>query len=642
MRFLLGGDDPDHSYAAASEFVGHDPYTPLYEKTALWLIAREASRVPDDGLPRLRLKMGDVLDGCGQHGAVATVHSNCLLSLAHGDGRTAVGEFYADAAVTPREDIVNPVCYPEEVIEHIPDESRFRNYGCGSPVLEAELAKGECVVDLGSGSGVECFIAARLVGSDGRVIGVDMLDPMLAVARKGADAVAERLGYRNLEFRKGYLEDLPVEDNSVDAVLSNCVLNLSPHKRRTFAETYRVLRPGGRLVVSDVVCETEPDPAIRNNDELRGQCIAGALTQRDLFGLLDESGFAAVQVLKRFPYRTVEGHVFYSMTFTAWKAASPETVRVMYRGPFASVATRSGSLLPVGQTREVPSSEIHGVDDELLQFDDQGNVTNVDVQPSACCASPPEQQDAPSMPVVSLEAGIEPPKRKRRIGCMVCGAALVYSNRPAEAACSYCGSKRETTAVCENGHFVCDTCHTEDALAVIERICRETDETDMISLLARIRRHKAVPIHGPEHHAMAPGIILATARNLGVAVTDEMIRTGIQRGSRICGGHCAFVGACGAALGVGVAFSVIIECNPLEGARRKTVQSAVVAALEPIAELDAARCCQRDTWLALRKAAELSEEMLPVTLKADACLRCHQVKANAECIETACPLFPTP
>ena len=641
LQYLIGGGDPDHSYAAAGEFVGHDPYTDLHEQTALWLIAREASRVPDSGPPRLRLKMGDVLDSCGSHGAVAMVHSNCLLSLAHVDGRTAVGEFYTDAAATPREDIVNPVCYPEDVIAHIPDESRFRSYGCGSPVLEAELAEGECVLDLGSGSGVECFIATRVVGRDGRVVGVDMLDPMLAMARNGADAVAERLGYQNLEFQKGYLEELPVEGNSMDAVLSNCVLNLSTHKRRTFAEIYRVLRPGGRLVVSDVVCETEPDPAIRNNDELRGQCIAGALTQRDLFGLLDESGFTTAHVLKRFPYRTVDGHVFYSMTFAAWKAASPETVRVMYRGPFASVTTSSGSLLPVGQTRDVPSNEIHGADDELFKFDDQGLVTNVDVERGACCALPPEEQSGASTPVVSLNKPSEPSGQKQRSGCMVCGAPLVYHSQSSEVACSYCGTRGETTATCENGHFVCDACHSEDALEVIERICLETDETDMIALLERIRGHEAMPVHGPEHHAMVPGIILATARNLGASANNEMIRTGIQRGGRICGGHCAYVGACGAALGVGVAFSLITEGSPLKGDKRKTAQSAVVAALEPIAELEAARCCQRDSWLALKKAAELSRKMLPVTLKAEAPLRCDQIKANAECIGKTCPIFPS-
>ena len=163
------------------------------------------------------------------------------------------------------------------------------------------------MVDLGSGRGVECFIAARQVGARGKAIGVDMLEQMLAAAQRGAAAVAVNLGYRNLEFRHGYLEQLPLEDQSVDVVLSNCVMNLSPDKRRAFGEILRVLRPGGRLVISDVVCEEEPDAAIRNDDILRGECIGGALTQRDLVGILEEAGFVAVRFLKRFPYRVVGG-----------------------------------------------------------------------------------------------------------------------------------------------------------------------------------------------------------------------------------------------------------------------------------------------------------------------------------------------
>jgi len=121
-------------------------------------------------------------------------------------------------------------------------------------------------VDLGCGRGVECFLAARAVGVNGRVIGVDMLDSMLGIARSGAAQVAGNLGYENMEFRKGYLEALPLETGSVDPVISNCVLNLTADKRRTFAEIRRVLRPGGRVVVSDVVTEHVPDAAILNDD----------------------------------------------------------------------------------------------------------------------------------------------------------------------------------------------------------------------------------------------------------------------------------------------------------------------------------------------------------------------------------------
>ncbi|MFO8013887.1 MAG: DUF5714 domain-containing protein [Phycisphaerae bacterium] len=631
LRLLTGGGDPDHSYTAGGTFVGDDPYLPLQERALLWLIAREASRWPDDGPPALRLKMGDVLESCGPHGPVATVHNNCLVSVAGTDGRTAVRTFYADAARNPREDILNPVSYPEDLIAHIPDASRVRSYGCGSPVLEADLARGDRVVDLGSGSGVECFIASRLVGPEGEVVGVDMLDAMLDLARKGASGVAERLGYANLAFRKGYLENLPLEDDWADVVVSNCVLNLSTHKRRTFAEIRRVLKPGGRLVVSDVVCEAEPDAAIRNDDSLRGECIAGALAQRDLAGLLSESGLVGLRVLKRFPYRTVRGHPFYSLTFEARKPAPTQTMRAMYRGPLASVTTHAGTVLPAGRTRDVPADEVRGTGDDLLRFDAAGRVTNVEMEASPSCGVPPEAEtpEGPSVPA---------PTSKHAAGCMVCGAPLVYYAVPRSARCVYCGEAAETEALCEAGHFVCDACHAADALALIERACLASDETEMPALMDRIRRHPAVPMHGPEHHALVPGVILATARNLGEPVTDEMIRRGIRRGSQICGGHCAYMGACGAALGVGVAFGILLDASPVKATERQAVQSVVTETLAPIAELEAGRCCQRDAWLALRKAADTSQAVLGFRLRAEAPLVCSQMAENAECIGAACPL----
>ncbi len=631
LRLLTGGGDPDHSYTAGGTFVGDDPYLPLQERTLLWLIAREASRWPDDGPPAVRLKMGDVLESCGPHGPVATVHNNCLVSVAGTDGRTAVRTFYAEAARNPREDILNPVAYPEDLIAHIPDASRVRSYGCGSPVLEATLAPGDRVVDLGSGSGVECFVASRLVGPDGEVLGVDMLDAMLDLAREGARGVAERLGYANLAFRKAYLEALPLPDDWADVVVSNCVLNLSTHKRRTFAEIHRILKPGGRLVVADVVCETEPDTAIRNDDSLRGECIAGALTQRDLAGLLSESGLVGLRVLKRFPYRTVRGHPFYSLTFEARTAAvSGETARVMYRGPFASVTTCAGTVLPAGRTREVQADEVRGAGDGLLRLDAAGRVTNVAMEASCACGEPEaETPEAPSVPA---------PTAKHAAGCMVCAAPLVYHDVPRSAACAYCGEKSETAALCEAGHFVCDACHAADALALIERSCLASDETDMATLMERIRRHPAVPMHGPEHHGLVPGVILATARNLGEPVTDEMVRRGIGRGLQICGGHCAYMGACGAALGVGVAFGILLDASPVKGAERRAVQWVVTEALTPIADLEAGRCCQRDAWLALRKAADTSQAILGFRLHADAAVVCSQTTENTECIGAACPL----
>lgn len=384
-KLVLGGGDSDHSFLHSGQFVGGDPYATLQEKVLLWLIARQAGADGNGGAPQLRLKMGDVLESCGSHGEVATTHNNCLLSLAGADGRSAVKEFYTAAAIDPRNDIRNPVMYPEEQISHIPDASRMRTYGCGSPVMDAGLTEGDRVVDLGCGTGVECFIAARLVGPTGRAIGVDMLDAMLAFARGGVESVAERLGYANVDFRKGYLEELPLADGEVNVVLSNCVVNLSSNKRRTFAEIFRVLAPGGRLVIADVVCETEPSAAIRNDESLRGECIGGAMTQRDLFGLLAESGFVATRAMKRFHYRTVRGHPFYSMTFEAYHPVAAQTKRVMYRGPAAGIVTASGVFLPAGQTCEVPVDELLGGRDDVFELDAAGEVVNVDLGVSGGC-----------------------------------------------------------------------------------------------------------------------------------------------------------------------------------------------------------------------------------------------------------------
>lgn len=586
LRFITGGGDPDHSYIHGGEFAGRDPYLPLYEQMALWLIAEQAARRSDHGPPRLRLKMGDILEQCGEGSDVELVHSNCLLALASQDHVSSVKEFYTRAVEAPEGDILNPVSYPEELVSHIPRECLVRSYGCGSPVLDAELKEGERVVDLGSGTGVECLIASKLVGERGKVVGVDMLDPMLELANRGASAVAGNLGYSNVEFKKGYLESLPLPSGSADVVLSNCVINLSGDKRSTFEEIRRVLAEGGRLVVSDVVCANEPPASIRNDSTLKGECIAGALTEKDLAGLLEESGFTSLRVLKRFPYREVAGHPFFSLTFEA------------------------------GMTGE-------GME-QYFEFVGEGKLS----EGLSCCSCSEPQSSSPC-------CGGE---TKRAAGCMVCGNPLEYFREEREAQCHFCKGRFRASAVCEDGHFVCDDCHAEDALAVIEHICLTTEETDVIKLLEKIQAHHSVPMHGPEHHSMVPAIILATYRNLGGEISQAAIRTGIERGSIIPGGFCGFAGSCGAAVGVGVAFGIILDSNPLKGGERATALSATARVLETVSRLEAARCCQRESFVALLTAAELSRTMLPIPLCADAVLICRQSKQNEECIKARCPV----
>jgi len=221
---------------------------------------------------------------------------------------------------------------------------------------------------------------------------------------------------------------------------------------------------------------------------------------------------------------------------------------------------------------------------------------------------------------------------------MVCGERLVYFSEDRELTCVYCGCAGHANAACEDGHHVCDACHAADALELIVQTCLSTGETDMAVLMDRICTHPGVPVHGPEYHGMAAGIVLATYRNLGGKVTPEMIETGIRRGGRAMGGACGLTGACGAVTGIGVAFSLILDASPLKPFSRQLVMGAVSELAAATADILGARCCRRDTWVALRKAAKLSEGLLPSALHANADIGCSQQDRNAECIGDRCPL----
>lgn len=630
LRYFTGGGDLDHSWIHYRQFSGTDPYLPLYQQIMFWLIRNAAMRKAESERPELQLKMGDILESCGAHGHVALTHANCLLAVADNNSLSVVKNFYRAAATSTKEDILNPVCYDEQDIAHIPEQFRFRGYGCGSPVLDAELKPGETVVDLGSGRGIEIFIAARQVGPKGKTIGVDMLEPMLEIAEQGATEVRKNLGYDNIEFRNGYLEQLPLEGDSIDLVLSNCVMNLSADKRKAFAEIFRALKPGGRLVISDVVCEEEPDAIIRNDAELQGECIAGALLQKDLVGLLEESGFVDIRLLKRFPYRVVREHPFFSLTFAAWKPVERERVPVIYRGPLAQLPLPDGTALYPGQRTMIPADLAEHLAEHIFLLDPaDGRVTNLEAMDACACALPPETAPAPT-PVKS---------EKQRSGCMVCGSELLYPDKEVELSCHYCGQLSRANAHCSQKHFVCDNCHSSDALEVIEHLCLESKETDLLELLARIRCHPAIPVHGPEHHALVPGIIVAAYRNSGGEVDADLIRTAIRRGGQVIGGSCAFLGICGSATGVGTAFSLLLQANPVKAEQRQIVQQITQQVLQEVASFNAARCCQRDCWLGLKLAAKLSREYLPISLHADALIGCYQRQHNKECIGMECPVL---
>jgi SAM-dependent methyltransferase len=185
--------------------------------------------------------------------------------------------------------------YDSALLEGLPVDVTGLSLGCGDPVSIASLRPGETVVDLGSGGGIDCFLAARQVGETGHVIGVDMTPAML----EKANANKAKMGVTNVEFRQGQIEALPVADNSVDIVMSNCVINLSPDKPAVFREVFRVLKPGGRVSISDIVTEGNFTPELRADAAKWAECVTGAIDVMEYTGIMQQAGFEHIQVVDK-------------------------------------------------------------------------------------------------------------------------------------------------------------------------------------------------------------------------------------------------------------------------------------------------------------------------------------------------------
>ncbi|HBJ37913.1 MAG TPA: methyltransferase [Planctomycetaceae bacterium] len=303
---------------------------------------------------------------------------------------------YAAAAQQFEPALCCPVEYRKELLEAIPQEILERDYGCGDPT--PFVRQGDTVLDLGSGGGKLCYIAAQVVGQQGRVIGVDCNAEMLALARKHQDTVAQRIGYRNVEFRYGLIQDLQldldrlqaelrsspitgvsdyialrsledqlrmqhplIESESIDCVLSNCVLNLvrQVDRRRLFDEIFRVLKTGGRAAISDIVSDETVPEHLRRDSTLWSGCISGSFREDEFLHAFEDAGFHGIEIAKRSqdPWQTVEGIEFRSITVVAYKGKQGPCLErnqaVIYRGPFKHVADDDGHIYYRGKRMAV-------------------------------------------------------------------------------------------------------------------------------------------------------------------------------------------------------------------------------------------------------------------------------------------------
>ncbi len=308
----------------------------------------------------------------------------------------AVLQRYSQGATAPEAALCCPTEYDPTLLEVIPEEVIAKDYGCGDP--SRHLAAGETVVDLGSGTGKICFIAAQVVGPEGRVIGVDMNDDMLAVARSAQPDVAAKIGYDNVTFLKGRIEDLATDveavdrrlggrpvasaadldalqrdlarqrteapliaDDSVDVVVSNCVLNLvmQERKQQLFAEIFRVLRRGGRAVISDIVSDEVVPAHLQRDPALWSGCVSGAFQERGFLRAFEQAGFHGVELLERAeqPWQVIEGIEFRSVTVQAWKGKQgpcyEHNQAVIYTGPWKAVVDDDGHTLQRGERMAV-------------------------------------------------------------------------------------------------------------------------------------------------------------------------------------------------------------------------------------------------------------------------------------------------
>lgn len=228
-------------------------------------------------------------------------------------------------------------------------------------------------------------------------------------------------------------------------------------------------------------------------------------------------------------------------------------------------------------------------------------------------------------------------------GCLICGADLVYHGQPRPRVCALCGEEVPAPAACANGHFVCDSCHRLPALDLIEQTCSASSDADPVRLANALMRKPAIKMHGPEHHFLVPAVLITAWCSVrGDAGKMEKLKTARTRAEDVKGGFCGLHGTCGAAMGAGIACSVLTGATPLAREEWRLSNLMTAACLTAIGEAGGPRCCKRDTFLALLAGRGFLNRHLNAGLPEDIPPVCSFSPANRECLETACPFYPAP
>lgn len=222
--------------------------------------------------------------------------------------------------------------------------------------------------------------------------------------------------------------------------------------------------------------------------------------------------------------------------------------------------------------------------------------------------------------------------------CGVCGKPLVYGTEEVTRRCDYCGKEFSAQIYCPDGHYICDACHSRGALEILKEVLSTSSSADPFELLEKVLAHPAVPMHGPEHHAILPAVIVAAVKNAGYPVPEGALDKAIERGAKIPGGWCGSHGACGGGVGVGIAVSVLLDATPLTGKPRGLANAATAFALEKNIDYGP-RCCKRAVRRGLEAAVEFLAKNLDIELPAGNPGPCRFVGRNKECIYKACPYF---